>query len=274
MVCRGPADGRVSLGTREIDMKLFDNAFSPFARKVRIALDHKGISADIVNGLDRTKDDVTKVNERGEVPALVDGKLTVVNSADIVAYLDHKFPTPSLYPPDPALRARARAWERCADATVDPILVDISYWLWASRSDTMPQGLLDAARTDLERCYVALEEALQHGDFLCGELSIAEVSLFPHLAATRTLQVPFSGERHPKLVAWYKRLRNIDIFQADLERSREAMANIAALNLDTERIFWRGDRVEWLLARGYHQWFFNEIESGRVLWPGLGLPPS
>lgn len=35
---------------------------------------------------------------------------------------------------------------------------------------------------------------------------------------------------------------------------------------------WRGDRIEWLLARGYHDWFFNEIKQGRVLWPGPALP--
>jgi len=26
------------------------------------------------------------------------------------------------------------------------------------------------------------------------------------------------------------------------------------------------------LARGYHEWFMGEIEAGRVLWPGLGVP--
>ena len=33
------------------------------------------------------------------------------------------------------------------------------------------------------------------------------------------------------------------------------------------RIVWRGDRIEWLLARGFSAWFFDEIEQGRVAWP-------
>jgi hypothetical protein len=32
-------------------------------------------------------------------------------------------------------------------------------------------------------------------------------------------------------------------------------------------LFWRGDRIEWMLARGFHDWFCNEIKSDRVLWP-------
>jgi hypothetical protein len=35
---------------------------------------------------------------------------------------------------------------------------------------------------------------------------------------------------------------------------------------------WRGDRIEWMLARGFHAWFFNEIEEDRVAWPGPHYP--
>ena len=42
--------------------------------------------------------------------------------------------------------------------------------------------------------------------------------------------------------------------------------------IERRRIFWRGDRIEWLLARGFHPWFFKEIAEDRVLWPGPALP--
>jgi hypothetical protein len=35
---------------------------------------------------------------------------------------------------------------------------------------------------------------------------------------------------------------------------------------------WRGDRIEWMLARGFHAWFFNEIKEDRMAWPGPTLP--
>jgi hypothetical protein len=43
-------------------------------------------------------------------------------------------------------------------------------------------------------------------------------------------------------------------------------------DIEKRRIFWRGDRIEWMLARGFDAWFFNEIGEDRVAWPGPGVP--
>jgi glutathione S-transferase len=65
---------------------LFDSAFSPFARKVRLVLDRKGVAYDVVDGLERkNRDALAGVNGRVEVPALVHEGHAVTNSADIVA---------------------------------------------------------------------------------------------------------------------------------------------------------------------------------------------
>ena len=80
-------------------IKLYDSAFSPFARKVRMVLDHKGLDYETVDGLLKSNHDALKVvNGRIEVPALVDGDIVVVNSPDIVAYLDHRYPQVPVYP--------------------------------------------------------------------------------------------------------------------------------------------------------------------------------
>jgi hypothetical protein len=153
-------------------------------------------------------------------------------------------------------------------------LIDISYWVWAERKDAMPAGLLDAARVDLAKIYAALEGALAAGagDFVCGELSIADLALFPQLTGAKMLDVAFDGARYPTLLAWYKRMRGLEICQGDLERVKTYLANPAGLDVERRKIFWRGDRIEWILARGFHAWFLREIEEDRVLWPGLGIP--
>ena len=113
-------------------IKLYDSAFSPFARKVRMVLEYKGLNYEPVDGLLKSNHAALKaVNGRIEVPALVDDDIVVVNSADIVAYLDNRYAAKSIYPDAPAIRVHARAWERVADTFVDPIFVDISYWKWA-----------------------------------------------------------------------------------------------------------------------------------------------
>jgi hypothetical protein len=64
----------------------------------------------------------------------------------------------------------------------------------------------------------------------------------------------------------------LPICAADLKRTRDYVAGLKDLDFEKRRIFWRGDRIEWMLARGFHAWFFDEIRHDRVAWPGPALP--
>jgi glutathione S-transferase len=250
---------------------LYDCAFSPFARKVRMVLEYKELPFTAVDGLHASnRNALAAVNPRREVPVLVDGEIVVVNSSHIVAYLEDAYPGMRVLPPDVAGRARARHWERIADTVLDPIIVDISLWSWAGRDDAPPAGLLDAARRDLDVVYRDLEASLQtRGPFICGVFSIADIALFPHLYAAQRLEVGIAAQRFPRLADWLKRMAELKLAQDDMERVRAWLAAADHVHYEREKIFWRGDRIEWLLASGFHRWFFHEIESGRVLWPGL-----
>jgi glutathione S-transferase len=177
-------------------IKLYDSAFSPFARKVRMVLDHKGLDYETNDGLLKSNHGaLSAVNGRIEVPALVDGDIVVVNSPDIVAYLDHRYPQMLVYPEEPAARVHARAWERLSDTFVDPIFVDVSYWKWAERPDQMPQGLLEAARADLRKVYDALDKELADKEFVSGTLSVADLRYFRTLRAPRRWRSNFQRRR-------------------------------------------------------------------------------
>ena len=79
--------------------------------------------------------------------------------------------------------------------------------------------------------------------------------------------ISFNGETHPRVLAWYQRLRRHPICGADLERTRSFLETAGPGLQRPQRIVWRGDRIEWLLAHGFHDWFLEEIRSGRVAWP-------
>jgi glutathione S-transferase len=257
-------------------MRLYDNAFSPFARKVRLVLEHKGIAHEVFDGLAvANREALEKVNGRVEVPALDHDGVVVVGSSDIVAYLERVHPERPVFPEDRALFVRARAWERCSDTFVDPILVNLSYWTWAERGDSRPDAWVAAARADLEAVYTAIERDLDGRQFLCGELSIADIALFPHLTASKMLGVPYDPDRHPRMHAWMKRMRAMPLFAGDLDRAKSyigAVMSGTTGTIERRKIFWRGDRIEWLLARGFHDWLYGEIKENRVLWPGPGIP--
>ncbi|MGD8317285.1 MAG: glutathione S-transferase family protein [Myxococcales bacterium] len=255
-------------------LTFYGNPFSPFARKVQLVLEHKEIEHEYVDGLARdNRAQLATVNKRIEVPVIDHDGLIVVNSADIAVYLDRVFPDRSIYPRDTKTWVKARAWERCADSTIDPILVNVSYWVWANRPDEMPEGLLEAARGDLAPIYDALDAELDGREWICHELSVADIALFPHLSGARMLQASFDQERHPNLLAWYKRCRDTKIFADDIARTKAYLSDPAAMSgVERNKIFWRGDRIEWILAKGYHDWFMNEIREGRASWPQYGPP--
>lgn len=257
-------------------MRLYDNPFSPFCRKVRLVLNHKGLPYESVDALSlAARGALEAVNPRAEVPALQDGDVTVVNSADIVAYLEHRYPDHPVYPADPAQRAAARAWERLSDTWVDAIVHDISIWVWFTldRDDSPPEGLIETGVRELRGLYDQLEAALEPEGFLCGTVSIADLALFPHLGGMHAMGVSASPERHPKVLAWGRRLRGLEICRQDLAGVAEHMQQAVSdptPRYERTRIKWRGDRLEWLLSRGFHAWWLAELEAGRVEWPMVG----
>jgi glutathione S-transferase len=250
---------------------LYDNPFSPFARKVRMALQFKEVPYESIDALALAEHArLHTVNRRAEVPVLLDGEVSVVDSADIVAYLEDRFPTPALLPSSPALRAAARRWQRLADTVLDAIIHDISLWTWPThhRADAPPTGLLEAGQRDLETVLAALDEALGANDFVCGTPSVADLALFPHLSSVKALGL--SMEAFANVVRWNASMRTLPCVRSDLDYvRRSAIEKFApgASPYEAEKVVWRGDRIEWLLAHGFREWFWSELASGRAVVP-------
>ena len=135
-------------------ISLYGSPISTFARKVAIGLELKGLAYELVDALtpDR-REELRKLNPRVEVPVLKDGDLVVVNSSDILQYLDWRYPEKPLYPASIDDRVVARAFERLGDQRFNSIVVDCSSWHWAERDEQPPPGLLSAAQLDLAEVF-------------------------------------------------------------------------------------------------------------------------
>ena len=262
---------------------LYDNPFSPFARKVRMVLDFKALSYRSVDALALDQlEDLESVNARAEVPVLVDGGVTVVESADIVAYLEDRHPTPALFPSSPELRAKARHWQRIADRVLDAVVHDVSLWAWLthSRQDQPPPGLIEAARRDLTAVLAQLEQALGDGSYICGELSVADLAVFPHTSSLKPLGIVLGEGSLPRVYAWFLRMREQPVVREDLAYVKRAATEKFVENpspYEGEKVIWRGDRIEWLLSKGFDAWWAAERASGRAVVPSslekvLGSP--
>jgi maleylacetoacetate isomerase len=84
---------------------LYRAKFSANSERVALALAHKELTVESRYIAYDDRSEVERVSGQGLVPVLVDGKRVVVDSMDIVAYLEELAPAPPLYPEDAARRA-------------------------------------------------------------------------------------------------------------------------------------------------------------------------
>ncbi len=98
-----------TVATRRPVMTLYSEVDCPLSHRVRIVLEEKSITADVIS-VDKNNlpEDLIDLNPYSSVPTLVDRDLVLYNSQIIVEYLDERYPHPPLMPVDPVSRARSR----------------------------------------------------------------------------------------------------------------------------------------------------------------------
>jgi len=244
-------------------MLLCYSALSPYCRKIRMVLDWKAIDYEVFDSCDIAK--YPAYNPRAEIPILIDGDITVVNSADILGYLDRKHDGAHLYPRDAKLYAEVRRWEREADTVIDAIVTDVAIFKWADIPPP-PAGLIEAARRDLQPVYDELEKALADSDYVAGDLTVADFALYPQLGSALLLGIGASLQHHPKVFDWLRRMGELPECQRDTALKMQWWATRDQQDLDTKRINWGTFRLEWFLAAGFLDRFVEEVKNDRVLW--------
>jgi glutathione S-transferase/RNA polymerase-associated protein len=255
-------------------LTLYDDVFSPYARKVRIALYEKDVPFERIRALhgDCNRTDFLHVNPRAEVPAIVDGDFSLFDSTIICEYVEDRYPEPALYPREPAARAMCRSLEDVADTQLDAALYAIAV-IEMGRGEQHPDMHAAVAR-DLDRIYSMLENALGDRTFFCGAYSLADIAVLPHVMAASFLGFPLDPEHHPHLARW------MDVVQARPAVTRDNMDVVETLQrlqqerrpaFDPYRVQWRSDRLEWVMKNGFAQWLLEEMQGGRAFFP---LPVS
>ncbi len=109
-------------------IKLYQFPVSHYCEKIRWALDFKGLKyrkINLVPGPHVRK--VLQMASRSQVPVLEDGKEVIQGSAEIIDYLESRYPERSLTPKDPALAEQARAWEERLDRIAGPAVRTFNY---------------------------------------------------------------------------------------------------------------------------------------------------
>ena len=185
---------------------------SPYAWRVWLALERKGVpyhrKTVSFDAGDLKTAEYGALNPRRRVPVLVDDDFVLAESAAIVEYIEDRWPLgPALFDRD----ARKRAIQRRMVREADAYLAEVGTRFVAGPAS---KETADDLRDELK----LWENAATTGDYLTGELSAVDLTVFPLVA----LFLRLAGRRAdfvegdvigPNLAAWTERMRALPIVQ-------------------------------------------------------------
>lgn len=192
---------------------------SPYAWRVWLALEHKGIPHEVemlsFDAGDLETPAFTAINPRQRVPAIVDDGFALYESGAILEYLDDKWPRePRLFSVDIHTRALQRRMIQEADQYVAEAMGKV--FNAVGESGTADQ--VAEAKKSMSEELVRWETTIA-GDFLTGVLSAGDFTLYPmlalvyRLAERRAPALTEGGLAGPKLAGWMQRMKDLPVVQ-------------------------------------------------------------
>ncbi|HET8946818.1 MAG TPA: glutathione S-transferase family protein [Candidatus Polarisedimenticolia bacterium] len=201
-------------------LTLYRMKHSTNCERVEMALAHKKLEARSIWVDPEDRAEVVKASGQELVPVLTDGDKPVIDSMEIVRWLEDRFPDrPRLYPTDPAKRAETlvfidwfnRVWKRPPNELDDELQKPEKD---RDQKRVARLGAAMAGSLDL------FERLLTGREYLLGEFGAADVAAFPFVKYAsipvasedeelfhfilRDFQQP--GNNHPNVLAWIARM--------------------------------------------------------------------
>ncbi|HLI65110.1 MAG TPA: glutathione S-transferase family protein [Caulobacteraceae bacterium] len=260
-------------------LTLYEHPLSPYAQKVKIALREKGIAfeARMPDGIGAggAGGDFARASPRGEVPALVDGDLSVFDSTIILEYIEDKWPTPPLLPATPAERARVRMIEEVMDTHFEAINWGLAELNWFRRAEgALAETLRANAKAQTESFFAWLERQLGEREWFNGAaFGWGDLSVVPYVNGS--LGVGHPPAAGSKLSAWLTRTNA----RPSVASTIEDMNNLAlpmgdAATLVEQGLFkreYRDHRLEWMIKSGGMEVVLKGLERDNIRFaPAFG----
>ena len=261
--------------TREVlewkGLHLFHFAGSSCSQKTRIFLELKGIPWESHHVNLPERENYTEwymgINPRGLVPVLVDDGKVVIESNDILTYLEEKYPDPPLIPEEGNREAQRLLDEEDAmhldlraisfryffpGVPPRPSELDEQYEKLGSgtvggKNDThkekelkfhremrehagVPDQRIRAAVADFKNAFDGLESRLQKGAYLLGDaISLVDIAWYIYCFRLHVSGYPLH-DMHPNLGRWFDGLRKRPEFSKELMEPPNLIEKRAAMH--------------------------------------------
>ena len=251
---------------------VYEHPLSPYAQKVKIALDEKGVAYEarmpVAIGSGQPDREFLKSNPRGEVPSLIDGDAAIFDSTIILEYIEDKWPEPHLLPKDPLGRARARTIEEVMDTAFEPINWGMGEIRWFKRAEGARAAEIERrASAQARGLYDWLSRLLGDAEWFGGSrFGWADVSVVPYLNGARGQGIG-PHETSP-LGHWLARANarpSVEKAARAAADSIKGMANVAdAVKARLFKREYRDHRLEWMIRSGGLDVVIEGIKSDTI----------
>jgi glutathione S-transferase len=207
-------------------MIVYGTSFSPFVRKVLVALNEKGVAFEHKPVFFHADDPgFQAASPLGKIPAIEDDGFRLADSSAILHYIEAKHPGTPLIPAEAKAHGRAVWFDKYGDTELFPVLI-IPFVERFLKPRMMKQECDEArARTTIDEKFPRYFDYLEGqlgGEHLLGDaFSIADISVVTCFHNLRLADFEVDGGRWPKLAAYVTQT---------LERPSFAAAIAAAKN--------------------------------------------
>lgn len=192
-------------------MKLYITFRSPYARKVRIALQEKGIAYEEINIdlLNKPQDFIENTTVQTVPTLVISPQLVLSDSTLILQYIEKNFIQKSLLPHDPEKYWQTWVWEDYADRLCEYFIA-----VFFEKQRALPeQKVLHKAQQMQERIFQKLNVALEKQQFILGEFSLADIAMASVLKWIQFRLNDCSLAESPIILNWQKQLEERPSFK-------------------------------------------------------------
>ena len=187
-------------------------------------VDYDFVEVDVTKG-EGQAEWFLKINPFGKVPVLVDGDLTISESAAICQYVAERQPASGLLPPTATPEsAHCHQWTSFLLTEVDAPLWTIAKHRFALPADKRVPAVVDTALWELQRALRVLDDALVGREFLAGDrLTVADIIAGHCVMWANSARIAVEGTR---LAAYVKTLGNRPAMLRASERARSGAGRV------------------------------------------------
>lgn len=252
---------------------LYEHPLSPYAQKNKIALREKGVAFDLVTpegmGAGGGSGAWAIANPRLEVPALIDGDVSVFDSTIIQDYIEERWPSPPLLPVSAAARARVRMIEEVMDTQYEAATWGMMELLVFGRArGPLGDTLMATARAQVAGLNNWAEVQLGEAPWFNGaSFGWGDIAVVPFVMGAAGFGSPPAPDS--KLAGWLARcLARPSVAETAMEA--EAVALLVAKmvpQMVASGVFkreYRDHRLEWMLRSGGMQVVLDGLADGTI----------